>query len=217
MNNLNADLKGMINGDKFEETAINIPFADEEEMTPQVKHKIPDKIANSNESISSNDSDAQAKKYQRSLSARKGANLRIEIERPSSSSEDEIDPKTLEAEKRDKPGPLISDMVKSISDAPILGLRRNSFSMPALNELDLDALRSLHMAAVNDDDDDMDPMKSKESLSEINVSNLFVLLIKFTITVANVDFVLFTLSLKFFLLKILSTVIIITMIYMTAC
>lgn len=174
MNNLNVNLKGVLNGDKLGDTEINIPFADEE--TPQVKHKTQNVINNSNESISSNDSDTQAQMYKRSISARKGANLRIQIDN-ASSSDDEVDNKSLESEKRDKPGPLISDFVKSISEAPAVGLRRNSFSMPALNEIDLDALRSLHMQAVddnNDDDtDDFDPMKSKESLSEIHVSNFF--------------------------------------------
>ncbi|CAG9808813.1 unnamed protein product [Chironomus riparius] len=170
MNNLNVNLKGALNGDKLGDTEINIPFADEE--TPQVKHKTQNVINSSNESISSNDSDTRAQMYKRSISARKGANLRIQIDN-ASSSDDEADNKSLESEKRDKPGPLISDLVKTVSEAPAVGLRRNSFSMPALNEIDLDALRSLHMQAVDDehddDTDDFDPMKSKESLSEIHV------------------------------------------------
>lgn len=174
MNNLNTqNLNGAINVDKLDDIEINIPFADDDEATPQVKHKTQNAINNSRESLSSNDSFAEAQRYRRSLSARKGANLRIQIERPSSSSESEVEEKHLAAENLDKPGPLISDMVKTMSESPVLGLRRNSFSMPALNELDLDALRSLHMKSINDEEDDddenVDPMKSKESLSEINV------------------------------------------------
>jgi hypothetical protein len=71
-------------------------------------------------------------------------------------------------EKRDKPGPLISDLCNQL-EAPTLGLRRNSFSMPALNEVDLDALRALHMDAMEDGESE-DIEKSNDSLNDITVS-----------------------------------------------
>lgn len=131
-------------------TTVNIPFVDDEENNGD------------NESLSSNDASA-ARAYRRSISHRKGVNLRLIIDENGGSSDSE-------AEKLDKPGPLISDLSKN---PPSLGLRRNSFSMPALNETDLDALRSLHMKSMNDEDDSEDmetPEKSNESLNEIQVS-----------------------------------------------
>lgn len=177
MSNLSANLSGVLNGDKFEDTAINIPYADDEESTPQSQHKHQNGLKGSSETINSVDSAEQAERYKKSISGRKGTNLRIQISRPSSSSESEPDEKNLEAEKLDKPGPLISDIAKSVGEAPALGLRRNSFSMPALNELDLDSLRALHMKTINDEEDvqNMDHMKSKESLSEIHVSEIFLI------------------------------------------
>lgn len=138
-------------------TAINIPFADDEEISMQNGH--------SNESLSSNDSAERARLYQRSISHRKGANLCIIIDKSDSDNE---------AEKRDKPGPLISDLTKNVLDVPAMGLRRNSFSMPALNETDLDALRDLHMKSMNDEDDMETPEKSSESLSEVQVSSIIL-------------------------------------------
>lgn len=132
-------------------TAINIPFVDDDEQAMNNGH--------SNESLSSNDSAERARLYQRSISQRKGANLRIIIDNTDSDSE---------MERRDKPGPLISDSTKSV---PSIGLRRNSFSMPTLNEADLDALRDLHMKSMNDEDDMETPEKSSESLSEVQVSS----------------------------------------------
>lgn len=140
-------------------TAINIPFVDDDEE--QAMHN-----GHSNESLSSNDSAERARLYQRSISQRKGANLRIIIDNSDTDNE---------MEKRDKPGPLISDLAKNVLDVPAMGLRRNSFSMPALNENDLDALRELHMKSMNDEDDieDMEtPEKSSESLSEVQVSSI---------------------------------------------
>lgn len=98
----------------------------------------------------------------KSISERKGANLRVIINGDDSDNENE---------KRDKPGPLISDLCKQIESPPALGLRRNSFSMPTLNEIDLDALRALHMNAMNEDGEESEETeKSKESLNEITVS-----------------------------------------------
>lgn len=126
------------------ETNINIPFVDDEE---------------SFEILS--DSEECLQKFQQSISQRKGANLRIIIDAMDSDGE---------TEKLDKPGPLISDLTKSVLDAPMLGLRRNSFSMPALNENDLDALRALHSSSLNDEEDLDVTEKSEESLNGIQVS-----------------------------------------------
>lgn len=137
---------------------VNIPFVDDEE--DKVIHN-----GNSNDSLNSLE---RAEKYQRSISHRKGVNLRIIIDDVDGGGDNE------EREKLDKPGPLISDLVKNALDVPTMGLRRNSFSMPALNENDLDALRALHMKSINVDDDMETPEKgSKESLSDIQVSSFF--------------------------------------------
>lgn len=125
-------------------TVVEIPFVDDDVMV--------------NGSSKSSDNDSPRQK--RTISERKGANLRLIIDG------DESD---VEMEKRDKPGPLISDLYNQLEVAPTIGLRRNSFSMPALNENDLDALRALHMSAI-DNGESEDVEQSKESLNEITVS-----------------------------------------------
>lgn len=129
-------------------TGVDIPYADDEQ-----RHV----IVNGNSNYSDNDSLDQSPR-QKSISERKGANLRIFIDGDDSDNE---------IEKRDKAGPLISDLCNQLEAPPASSLRRNSFSMPALNEIDLDALRALHMNAM-EENEDVD--KSKESLNEITVS-----------------------------------------------
>lgn len=132
-------------------TVVDIPFADEEEQPPSK--------VNGNSNSSDNDS-----RYKRTISERKGANLRLII--------GDGDDSDSETERRDKPGPLISDLCANQLDAPAMGLRRNSFSMPALNEVDLDALRALHMNAMEGEESE-DIEKSNDSLNEITVSEKF--------------------------------------------
>ena len=64
------------------------------------------------------------------------------------------------SEKRDRFGPL--------KGSPVLqrGLRRNSISLPALNEADLDLLRTLHMQDTDSSETDF----SKENISKLPVS-----------------------------------------------
>lgn len=64
------------------------------------------------------------------------------------------------SEKRDRFG--------SMKGSPVIqrGLRRNSISLPALNEVDLDALRSLHMQTTDTSETDI----SKESIPQSPVS-----------------------------------------------
>lgn len=133
-------------------TVVEIPFADEEENHAMV---------NGNSNFGDNEKSLEKSPRQKQkISERKGANLRLIIDGDDSDNE---------MEKRDKPGPLISDLCDSLDVASAMGLRRNSFSMPALNEVDLDALRALHMKATEENDsEDID--KSKESLNEITVS-----------------------------------------------
>ena len=66
------------------------------------------------------------------------------------------------SEKRNLFGPL--------KGSPVMqrGLRRNSISLPALNEVDLDALRSLHMQATDTSETDI----SKESIPQSPVSTM---------------------------------------------
>lgn len=173
MNNLNVSLHSIISGERLDDAGINIPFADDEDGSPVPKQKQNGEMSKSSESLSSNDSYAQEQNYRKSLAVRKRANLKLVLSGNDEASD--TDDGNLASEKLDKPGPLISDIVKSVSDAPAIGLRRNSFSMPALNEVDLDALRSLHMNAINDDDDEEiveieTPDKSRDSFSEIHVS-----------------------------------------------
>lgn len=129
-------------------TVVEIPFVDDDEQSHV--------MVNGNSKLS----DEKSPIHKRSISERKGANLRLIIDGDDSDNE---------MEKRDKPGPLISDLSNQLEVAPTLGLRRNSFSMPALNEVDLDALRALHMNATEDDESE-DNEKSKDSLNEITVS-----------------------------------------------
>lgn len=64
------------------------------------------------------------------------------------------------SEKRDRFGPL--------KGSPVLqrGLRRNSISLPVLNEADLDLLRSLHMQGTENSETD----SSKQLLTTLTVS-----------------------------------------------
>ena len=141
--------------DLKDSTVVDIPYADEDSksegnssgyaVTPKPKHQ--------------------------SLSGRKRANLRLIID-DSDSSESEH-----EMEKRDVPGPLLTSSTMSstsqVAEEPAVGLRRNSFSMPALNEIDLDALRALHMKAMEGDDkSSTETGSSKGSLNDIEVREI---------------------------------------------
>lgn len=133
-------------------TMVEIPYADEEESHVMV---------NENSNFSDNKNSLEkSPNNKKSISERKGANLRLIIDGDDSGNE---------MEKRDKPGPLISDLSDTHEVAPVMGIRRNSFSMPALNEVDLDALRALHMKATEEDGFE-DIEKSKDSLNKITVS-----------------------------------------------
>lgn len=154
LNNLNASVHSVISGDG----SVNIPFADDED-TAQMN-----KIAKSSDSISSNES---YEKVQYNPGRRVPLKLMTynNTTGNEASGESDTDDGRLASERRDKPGPLVSDMQKSNEVSNLGGMRRNSISMPVLNENDLDLLRNLHMKAV-----ESDTMDSRESLSKITVS-----------------------------------------------
>lgn len=153
LNNLNASLHSVISGDRSD---TNIPFADDEVSDNR----------KSSDSISSNDSFARkAANYRRGMSDRRGVNLRLVTNHRNGSgneSSDESDcNESLEAERRDKPGPLKSDF----ADVSNLGaMRRNSISMPVLNENDLEKLRELRMSHLDSGGDEEETTTSKEDL-----------------------------------------------------
>jgi hypothetical protein len=148
MNNLNTSLHSVISGDNS--SIIDIPFVDDddENQTPVEQ--------------------TQSEKISKKLSERKNVNLKIKIAKNQPNSKENSDDD--DDEKRDKPGPLIS----VANSPPVVGLRRNSFSMPALNDIDLDSLRGLHMIAVNNasEDEHDEQMSHKDSNSDIHVSSL---------------------------------------------
>lgn len=150
LNNLNASLHSVISGAKSD---ANIPFADDEVSDNR----------KSSESISSNDSSARkAANYRRGMSERRGAKLRLATNHRRPSAGNDSSDESLQAERRDKPGPLKLDFTESSN----LGvMRRNSISMPVLNENDLDKLREMHMQCVDSGED----LTSKEELDKITV------------------------------------------------
>lgn len=159
-----SDLNSSLHSVKSADDNV-IPFVDDENDQK-------DRMGKSSDSISSNESFEPINYSPRrrgQLHERRGVNFKMNQNTTGTeaSGESDTDDGQLAMEKRDKPGPLASEMSK-LSDAPGLGvLRRNSISMPVLNENDLDALRQLHMTAV-ESNDNMD--SSKESLSKITVS-----------------------------------------------
>lgn len=162
LNNLSASLHSIMSGEVVSES-VNIPFVDDEDAA-QIS-KTNDK---SSDSISSNDS------YPERVNFNMGR--RVPMKQVSynttgneASGESDSDNVQMDSEKRDKAGPLASEM-KRMEPSSLGVMRRNSISMPVLNEMDLDALRSLHMQAI-ESSDTMDS-QSQESLTKITVSRL---------------------------------------------
>jgi hypothetical protein len=159
LNNLNASLHSIISGERND---ANIPYADDDKATDDNK---------SSDSISSNDSYKQraVANYRRGVSERRGANLRLLTTNHNGTgneASDETDSsESLRMEQRDKPGPLYTETNSETSNN--LGvMRRNSISMPVLNQNDLDTLRELHMRTV----DSGGEMHSNEDLDKVTVS-----------------------------------------------
>lgn len=153
LKNLSASLHSIISGDTPPEQ-VDIPYADDEEIAVVQKRK-------SSDSASSNESFAEVVNYK----PRRRAPARMYATGNEASGESDTDDGQLASEKQDKPGPLASDVMKNVEVSNLAVMRRNSFSMPTLNDNDLDALRSLHMKAVESSD-----QESKESLTKITVS-----------------------------------------------
>lgn len=156
LKNLSASLHSIISGDTPPEQ-VEIPYADDEEIEIVKKSK-------SSDSGSSNESFAEVVNY----NPRRRAPARKYATGNEASGESDTDDGHLASEKRDKPGPLASDVLKTVEVSNLAVMRRNSFSMPTLNDNDLDALRSLHMKAVESSD-----QESKESLTKVTVSVSF--------------------------------------------
>lgn len=150
LNDLNMSLHNTIGGDNKNS---NIPFADDE------KANLNKEVCRSSDSISSNESFHDDVNY----NPRKRVQLKMYRTGNDASDESESDDNM---EKRDQPGPLASEM-RRVEDSNLAGMRRNSISMPTLNESALDALRSLHMKACESQND---TSSSKESLDHITVS-----------------------------------------------
>lgn len=166
LNNLNESLHSIISGD-----AVNIPFVDE---TPHANRKTNGHVSGSSSSESLNKKAQKHNVKRPSLVQRKRASLKLKIEKNLSSSEDsdesDSDEDRLESERRDKPGPLESER-RGSPGLLSKGLRRNSISMPVLNEFDLDKLRALHMKATSDQSDmEESKSESRESFRKITVS-----------------------------------------------
>lgn len=159
LNNLNASLHSIISGDAKHES-VNIPFADEEDMAHMEKN------GKSSDSISSNES------YHEKVTVNPGRRVAVKFPyRNTTGNEASGESDTDDGEKRDKPGPLASELSRAGETSNLGAMRRNSISMPVLNEIDLstlNALRDLHMKAC-ESSDTMDD--SKESLDDIKVRN----------------------------------------------
>lgn len=152
LNNLNASLHSIISGERSD--VVNIPYVDDDQ-------------GNSSDTISSNDSynHKAASNYRRGVAERRGANLRLAANHNGTGNEasDETDSdENLRMEQRDKAGPLYTEYETSNLGV----MRRNSISMPTLNQNDLDSLRMLHMKAV----DSGGEMQSNEDLDKVTVS-----------------------------------------------
>lgn len=141
LNSLNVSLHSVISGDAVNES--NIPFADDEDVKNE--------NTNRKSSTSSNES---FEKVKYSRGRRPQATFAIV----------DSDREDSEAEGRDKPGPLISELLQGAAETSNLGsMRRNSISMPVLNENQLDLLRNLHLQAKAQ----AELSDSKESLDEV--------------------------------------------------
>ncbi|CAO1393790.1 unnamed protein product [Diamesa hyperborea] len=151
MDNLSVSLHSVISG------SANIPFADDDLNGGYV--------VVSNNDLMSADSTSSSESYhdkgdnnnkRPSIVDRRSVKLKVQIEANDDSSNESSD----SSEKRDRFGPL--------KGSPVMqrGLRRNSISLPALNEVDLDALRSLHMQATDTSETDI----SKESIPQSPVT-----------------------------------------------
>lgn len=156
LNNLSASLHSIISGDA--PGSVNIPFVDEDES------QIVKSNGKSSDSISSNESYKVNYKPHRRAPAR--------ILSGNDASDEDTDDGHLASEKRDNPGPLASEAQRSLEGSNLGAMRRNSISMPVLNESQLDRLHELHMKSVGFNDD---TASSKESLSKIEVSSLAML------------------------------------------
>lgn len=149
LNDLNMSLHNAISG---ENKSNNIPFADDE------KANLNKEICRSSDSISSNES------FHDDVNYNPRRRVQLKMYRTGNDASDESD--ESDEEKRDKPGPLASEL-RRVEDSNLGGMRRNSISMPTLNESALDALRNLHMKACESQDN---TSSSKESLDHITVS-----------------------------------------------
>lgn len=160
LNNLNTSLHSIISGDVPQES-VNIPFADDDET-----NNISKSNEKSSESISSNESYPDRTSY----NANRRTPVRFAYQNTTgneASGESDTDDVKFASEKRDKPGPLASELIRKIEPSNLGVMRRNSISMPVLNEMDLDQLRSLHMQAC-ESRETID--ESKDSLEKITVS-----------------------------------------------
>lgn len=151
LNDLNMSLHNTISG---ENKSANIPFADDEKTNLNNKE-----VCRSSDSISSNES------FHDDVNFNPRRRVQLKMYRTGNDASDESESDD-NMEKRDKPGPLASEM-RRVEDSNLAGMRRNSISMPTLNENALDALRSLHMKACESQDN---TSSSKESLDHIMVS-----------------------------------------------
>lgn len=167
LNNLSASLHNIISGD-----TVNIPYIEDDDEDSTKMNKMDEK---SSDSISSNESYPGRVNYnlgrRTPLVDRNGSNLKLQMYKNTTGNEascesDASDDGHIASEKRDKPGPLASDMQRPIEASNLGVMRRNSISMPVLNESDLDALRNLHMKAV----ESSETMDSQDSLTKITVS-----------------------------------------------
>lgn len=158
LNNLSTSLHSIISGDTPSE-GVNIPYADEDVPMVQILKS----SGKSSDSVSSNESFAEIVNY----NSRRRAPARMYGTGNEASGESDSDDVQLTSEKRDKPGPLASDVMKTAEVSNLTAMRRNSFSMPTLNDNVLENLRSLHLKAVESSD-----QESKESLNKITVSRL---------------------------------------------
>lgn len=160
LNNLNSSLHSVISGDAHHES-VNIPFADDEDSTNINKAN-----GKSSDSMSSNES--YPEKVNNNPIRRTPVKFAYQNTTGNEASdESDSDDNRLASERRDKAGPLASELSR-VGEVSNLGvMRRNSLSMPVLNEVDLDQLRSLHMKACESSDS---IEESKESLEKITVS-----------------------------------------------
>lgn len=157
LNNLNASLHSIISGDAVEQgvNGVNIPFADDEDTSNVNKSR-----RKSNDSNSSNES------YHEKVNYKPVRRAPVRMYSTGNEASGESDDDQLASEKRDQPGPLVSELNRVDETSNLGVMRRNSISMPVLNEIDLEALRNLHMKAVESSEQE----DSRESLDKITVS-----------------------------------------------